>query len=198
MVSSPPPPLILASGSRYRCEMLKRLELPFEVHPADIDERPKDGEGAEALALRLALEKAQAVHRRHPGTVVIGSDQVAVCQGRLLGKPGSVERAVEQLRFTAGREVVFHSALALKSDSLERLVDVPTRVRMRTLDAERIRHYVAHERPLDCAGAMKSEGLGIALTRSIHSDDPTALIGLPLIALAELLPEFGIEVLKAR
>ncbi|NEZ03997.1 septum formation protein Maf [Wenzhouxiangella sp. XN201] len=188
-------PLILASGSPYRAELLERLELPFEVRPADIDESPQEDEAADRLAERLALAKASALAVTHPGRLVIGSDQVAVCRGRLLGKPGTRSKAIEQLAWCSGAEVVFHSALALVRDARRVTRNVPTRVQMRSLERERIERYIDRDQPLDCAGAMKSESLGICLARAIESDDPTALIGLPLIALVDLLTEFGIELL---
>ncbi len=194
MTSSPArPALILASGSRYRREMLARLGLAFDVDPADIDEAPRADEGGQVLALRLARDKAAAVASRHPGQLVLGCDQVAECRGRLLGKPGTSERAVEQLVFTAGHEIVFHSALCLRHERAEQAVSVPTRVKMRPLDLAQIERYVELEQPLDCAGAMKSECLGIALAESIESRDPTALIGLPLITLCSLLQRFGLD-----
>jgi septum formation protein len=192
----PPAKLILASGSVYRRQMLERLNWPFEVIPADIDETAREGEGGEALALRLARQKAEAVAAGLQHALVLGCDQVAECQGRLLGKPGSIERALEQLSFTAGKEIVFHSAMALIGMDQCRVVSVPTRVRMKTLSQGALMAYVERDKPLDCAGAMRSESLGIALTESIRSDDPTALIGLPLIRLTELLGEFGIDVLE--
>lgn len=188
--------LILASGSAYRRDMLARLGHPFEVEPADIDETPRPGESGTALALRLGLEKAAHVARLRPAAIVIGSDQVAECRGRLLGKPGSVDKAIEQLIFCSGQEVIFHSSVAVVRD--ERIIGqelVPTRVRLRVLDEARIRAYVRRERPLDCAGAMKSEALGIALAESISSDDPTALIGLPLIATVTLLETAGLDII---
>jgi septum formation protein len=189
--------LILASGSAYRRDMLARLELPFAVHPADIDETPAPGETAAALAMRLGLEKAAHVARTRPDTIVIGSDQVAECNGRLLGKPGSIEKAVEQLNFCNGREVVFHSSVAVIRDNEVVGHDVvPTRVCLRKLRTEQIRRYVMRERPIDCAGAMKSEALGIILAASITSDDPTALIGLPLIATVTLLEAAGVEIIQ--
>jgi len=194
--ASPPAKLILASGSVYRRQMLERLNWPFDVVPADIDETPRDGEAGKALAQRLARQKAEAIAADHKHALVLGCDQVAECQGRLLGKPGSVERALEQLSFTAGKEIVFHSAMALIGTNQCRVVSVPTRVRMKTLSRAALVAYVERDKPLDCAGAMRSESLGVALTESIRSDDPTALIGLPLIRLTELLLESGIDVLE--
>lgn len=189
--------LILASGSPYRRDMLARLGYPFEVQAADIDETPGVDESGPAMAARLGLDKAAHVARGRPNAIVIGSDQVAECGGRLLGKPGSVDKAVEQLAFCSGREVVFHSSVAVVQ--AERVIGqqvVATRVRLRQLSEARIRSYVTRERPIDCAGAMKSEALGIALTEAITSDDPTALIGLPLIATVSLLEAAGLDVIR--
>ncbi len=188
--------LILASGSLYRCQMLQRLGLPFEVVTAGVDETPLPGEAGSALAERLAVAKALAVAPAHPESLVIGSDQVAECAGRLLGKPGCVERAIEQLRFCSGRDVVFHSALAIVCGEKILHQVVPTHVRMKALANSQIESYIARDQPLDCAGSMKSESLGIALTDSISSDDPTALIGLPLIATVSLLKQFGVDVIS--
>jgi septum formation protein len=189
--------LILASGSPYRRELLARLGLPFKVISPDIDERAEQAPDLAALAERLALLKARAVAAEHPGAVIIGSDQVAECQGRRLGKPGTVERAKEQLASCSGREVMFHTAVAVIASGRELVRHVPTRVIMKTLTPEAIGTYVERDQPLDCAGAMKSEALGIALTDAITSDDPTALIGLPLIAVSEMLAEVGLPVLTA-
>lgn len=188
-------PLILASSSSYRRALLARLGLEFEVVSPQVDEAAQSAPDAATLSERLALLKAQAVAADRPGAVVIGSDQVAECAGRRLGKPGSIERAVEQLSFASGREVVFYTAVAVVADGFVEVRRVPTRVVMRELSAARIRAYVAADRPLDCAGALKSEALGIVLTRAIESDDPTALIGLPLIATVELLEPAGLRVL---
>jgi septum formation protein len=187
--------LILGSGSRYRREMFERLGLDFEVVPADIRELEQPGESGEQMALRLAKEKAGAVAARHPDALVIGCDQVAECNGRTLGKPGSRERAIAQLKALAGHDVHFHSAMTLQRGEQLRQVSVPTHVRLRTLSDAAIEYYVDRDQPLDCAGAMKSERLGIALAEFIRSDDPTALIGLPLIALTRMLGEFGVDVL---
>lgn len=191
------PPLILASGSPYRRELLLRLGLPFEVRIPDVDESAVEDDNGAALAERLALLKARAVAAEHPEAVVIGSDQVAICGGRRLGKPGSIDRAVDQLMFCSGREVTFHTAVAVigRGEESSRIVD--TAVGMKPLDEACIRAYVEIDRPLDCAGSMKAEALGIALTRHIRSDDPTALIGLPLIALVELLEPLGITPISA-
>jgi len=187
--------LILASSSRYRAELLERLGLAFTSSSPDIDETPAAGESPEALVQRLARGKAEAVARAHRDAVVIGSDQVAVCSGRVLGKPGTEERAREQLAFVSGRQVDFLTGLCVLDAGHAQQAVVPTRVRFRDLDAAEIADYVARERPLDCAGACKSEGLGIALLASLTSDDPTALVGLPLIELCRMLEACGIRLL---
>jgi septum formation protein len=178
--------------------MLERLGLDFDVVPADIVERELAGESGEQKALRLAREKAAAVSAQHPEALIIACDQVAECNGRKLGKPESRERAIAQIKALAGHDVHFHSAMSLQLGARFVQVNVPTHVRIRTLSAAAIEYYVDRDQPLDCAGAMKSERLGIALTEFIRSDDPTALIGLPLIALVRMLGEFGIDVLQAQ
>jgi septum formation protein len=187
------PRLVLASSSPYRAELLSRLGLSFERCSPDLDETPREGESGRDLALRLARSKAAAVAIDRPGAVVIGSDQVAECRGRLLGKPGGRERAIEQLAFCSGAEVAFHTAVALQRDDETRDHLVATQVAMRSLSPAQIERYVDADRPFDCAGAMKSEALGICLTERITSDDPTALIGLPLTAVVRLLGRFGIR-----
>jgi septum formation protein len=187
------PDLILASGSPYRRMMLERLGLDFRVLAADIDESAHPQETAEVLAARLARQKAHTIARRHPQALVIGCDQVAECDGRLLGKPGSIEAAVEQLMHCRGKLVTFHSAIALAGQGRTEARLVPTRIHLRQLDEKAIRNYVERDRPLDCAGAMRSESLGIGLAKSISSDDPTALIGMPLIATLDLLACFGLS-----
>lgn len=185
-------PLILASGSRYRADMLRRLGVPFEVCAADIDESPLDGEAPRALAERLALEKARRIAARRPEHVVIGADQVAgLDSGRILGKPGSTSAAREQLRAMSGQRVTWHSGLALVGAGRDRHTTVDTVLAMRVLSAVEIERYVERDRPLDCAGSMRSESLGITLVESMRSDDPTALIGMPLIAVARWLRELG-------
>ena len=193
-----PPPLILASTSRYRRELLSRLRLPFEVVAPEVDETPHPGEAAAALATRLALAKAHAVARQRPEAVVIGSDQVCELPGppaQLLGKPGSHERAVAQLRLQSGREAVFHTALAVvhAASGFAAHDLAPVRVRFRTLGDAEIERYLRLEQPYDCAGSAKCETLGIALLDAIDSDDPTALVGLPLIRTARLLRAAGID-----
>ncbi len=197
MPLAPPPSLILASTSRYRRELLERLRLPFEVDAPDVDETPRHGEPPAALAERLAQAKAAVVSGRHPDAVVIGSDQVADLAGVPLGKPGTHERAVAQLHAMSGRAVVFHTALAVlrPATGFARVLRVPVTVRFRRLDEAEIEAYLRAEQPYDCAGSAKSEGLGIVLLDAIESDDPTALIGLPLIATARLLREAGLDAL---
>lgn len=185
--------LILASSSRYRREMLSRLGLPFEAISPDIDETPLPGETPAQLSLRLSLLKAQAVCIRHPGAVVIGSDQVATFDGEPIGKPGNFERAREQLQMLSGRTVEFHSALCVHNGQRHELDDVVTQCQFRTLSEAEIDAYLHREQPFDTAGSAKAEGLGIALMQAMHSSDPTAIIGLPLIALSRMLRSFGID-----
>lgn len=194
-----PRPLILGSTSRYRRDLLERLRLPFETAAPDVDETPHPGESPESLARRLALAKARAVAARFPEALVIGSDQVADLDGQPLGKPGSHERAIEQLRAMRGRTVVFHTALAVvcRATGFEAEDLAPVRVRFRSLSDAEIETYLRAEQPYDCAGSAKAEGLGITLLSAIESDDPTALIGLPLIRTAELLRRGGLDVLSA-
>ena len=189
------PPLILASTSPYRRDLLARLRLPFAVRAPDVDEAALAGEVPPALALRLAFAKARAVARLEPHAVVIGSDQVADLDGLALGKPGSQQRAVKQLQAMSGRSVVFHTAVAVVRSlpAYEASALVAVTVRMRCLSSAEIERYVALERPFDCAGSAKSEALGIALLESIESDDPTALIGLPLIRTCAMLREAGLD-----
>ncbi len=189
-----PRPLILGSTSRYRRELLSRLGLPFEVVSPEVDETPLPGEAPAALAQRLAMAKAQAVARLHPHAVVIGSDQVADLQGEPLGKPGTHERAVAQLRRMRGQTVLFQTALAVVcQDSGFQHVDLAVvSVVFRDLNDGEIERYLRAEQPYDCAGSAKSEGLGIALLERIDNDDPTALVGLPLIRTARLLRAAGL------
>lgn len=189
------PALILASTSPYRRELLSRLGLPFEAIKPGADEARLEGESAQAMVCRLAREKALAVAHRHPSAWVIGSDQCAVLDDRVLGKPGDHASAFEQLRAASGRSVVFHTGLCLmRGDAgFERTLEVPFTVRFRPLRDEEIHHYLERERPYDCAGSFKSEGLGITLFEAMEGADPSALIGLPLIALCGLLREAGID-----
>jgi septum formation protein len=189
--------LVLGSTSRYRRELLSRLNLPFEVCAPDVDETPLLGEAPAALAQRLALAKAQAVAAKFPQAVVIGSDQVAALHGQPLGKPGTHERACEQLRQMRGQTVIFQTALAvvcLESGFLQQDI-AAVRVVFRDLSDEDIENYLRIEQPYDCAGSSKSEGLGIALLERIDNDDPTALIGLPLIRTARMIRAAGVKLL---
>ena len=190
--------LILGSTSRYRRELLSRLPLPFEVDAPRVDETPLPGEAPAALARRLAVAKAREVAARHPQAIVIGSDQVADLDGQPLGKPGTHERAVEQLRAMSGRVVIFQTALAVccMASGFEAEDLAPVRVRFRSLSAAEIERYLRLEQPYDCAGSAKSEGLGVALLESIDSDDPTALVGLPLIRTCALLRRAGLDPLR--
>ncbi len=197
-MSAPAPrPLILGSTSAYRHELLARLRLPFEVVSPEVDEAPLPGEHPRDLALRLALAKARAVATRHPAAVVIGSDQVADLGGEPLGKPGTHERAVAQLRRMRSRTVIFQTAVAVVcvETGFEQVELAPVRVRFRDLTDAEIENYLRAETPYDCAGSAKSEGLGIALLDTIESDDPTALVGLPLIRTARLLRAAGLSLL---
>lgn len=186
------PRLILASSSPYRRALLERLRLTFSTLAPEVDESALEGETPSALAMRLARLKASTGSRSAPGAVVIGSDQVAECDGFALGKPGTSERAESQLLMLQGRSVQFHTAVSVTDGHSEYAESVLTTVRMRVLDPEQIRRYVRLEQPLDCAGAFKSEALGISLMESLESQDPTALVGLPLIATIRLLGRFGI------
>jgi septum formation protein len=198
-----PPRLVLASSSRYRRELLERLRIPFDVVVPALDETPLAGETPETTALRLAEAKARAVAAGLPAgdaALVIGSDQVATYDGLQIGKPGSHEKALAQLQSMRGREVLFHSALCLfdtRSGAAQTL-DVITTVRFRNLSDANLEAYLRAETPYDVAGSAKSEGLGIALLEAIESDDPTALIGLPLIALTSMLLTAGFPLLGAR
>jgi septum formation protein len=190
-------PLVLGSTSRYRRELLERLRVPFTVAAPDVDETPLPGEAPLALAQRLALAKAQAVAALHPQAVVIGSDQVADLHGEPLGKPGTHARAVAQLRRMRGQVVIFQTALAVAcQDSGFVQQDVAAvRVLFRDLSDAEIEAYLLAEQPYDCAGSAKSEGLGIALLERIDNDDPTALIGLPLIRTARMIRAAGVKLL---
>lgn len=192
--------LVLASTSRYRAELLGRLGLPFEREAPGVDESRRPGETPRELAIRLARAKAGAVAARHPGAWSLGSDQVAVLGDEVLGKPVTVERCIAQLMAASGREVVFLTAacLATADDPFLREHVDETRVRFRELTEREVRRYVEIEKPLDCAGGFKCEGLGIALFERIDSSDPTALIGLPLIWVAAALREAGLDALDAR
>lgn len=198
-MTSPPPRLILGSTSRYRRELLARLRLPFDVEAPRVDETPRPGEAPAALAQRLALEKARAVASRHPKDVVIGSDQVADLAGEPLGKPGDHARAVAQLQRMSGQRVVFQTALAVvRQDTGFEAVDLAAvTVTFRTLSDAEIETYLRLDQPYDCAGSARSESLGVALLSKIDSDDPTALVGLPLIRTCALLRAAGLDPLEA-
>lgn len=185
------PDLILASTSPYRKALLERLGIGFETARPEVDESPQPGETPSALAVRLAAAKAAAIAQRRPGAWVIGSDQVAELAGAALGKSGGRAAAIAQLQAMSGREVHFHTALCLQRDDATLLALDTTRVRFRPLAAAEIERYVDAEQPFDCAGSFKVEGLGIALFEAVESSDPTALIGLPLIATARLLRQAG-------
>jgi septum formation protein len=191
--------LILGSSSKYRRELLTRLHLPFEVIAPDIDEAPLSGEAPEATALRLAQAKAEAIASQVPGSLVIGSDQVATLDGHQIGKPGSHEKALQQLQIMRGRKVVFHTALCLWDSRQARCEDalqvenVQTFVTFRNLSDRELDAYLRIEQPYDCAGSAKNEGLGITLIEKIESTDPTALTGLPLIALTTMLRRAGVS-----
>ena len=186
--------LILASTSVYRRELLQRLGIPFGVQSPKVDEAPLAGEDALSLALRLAKAKASAVAKIHPEAWVIGSDQVADLNGSALGKPGNFENAMAQLQRMRGASVKFHTALCLIRGEESTTLCVPTEVQFRNLPDEVLESYLLTETPYDCAGSAKVEGLGISLIERLHSDDPTALIGLPLIALSGLLRDAGFAI----
>ncbi|MBY0239279.1 MAG: Maf-like protein [Burkholderiaceae bacterium] len=187
--------LVLASSSAYRRELLGRLQLPFSVDVPDIDESPLPGETPSATALRLARDKAAAVAARHPGALVIGSDQVATLDDEQIGKPGSHPAALAQLQKMRGREVIFHTALCLWDgrNNTSQLADIQTVVTFRDLPDAELDAYLRIEQPYDCAGSAKNEGLGIAILERIATDDPTALTGLPLIALTGMLRNAGVS-----
>lgn len=190
--------IVLASTSPYRAELLRRIVADFETCAPAVDEAARMGESPMATATRLAREKAGAVALKYPTDLVIGSDQVADLDGTLLGKPGSFAHAQDQLMQCSGRVVVFHTALSVADSAsgqivVRKAIDT-TRVVFRALDATEIARYVAFDRPLDCAGSFKVERLGVSLFERIESDDPTALVGLPLIALCRLLRESGMSI----
>lgn len=186
--------LVLASGSRYRAELLGRLGLPFQAWSPAIDESPLPGEACAATAARLARAKAEAALAQFPGAWIIGSDQVAELDGAPIGKPGNRDNARRQLRAMRGRTVVFHTGLCLLAQGRAQEALVPTRVSFRDLRDDEIERYLDREPAFDCAGSAKSEALGIALLSGLSGDDPTALVGLPLIALAAMLRREGAAV----
>ncbi|MBK3867848.1 septum formation inhibitor Maf [Pseudomonas stutzeri] len=189
-------PLLLASSSRYRQQLLSRLQLPFESHAPDIDETPLPGEDAERLVRRLAEQKSRALAADYPNHLIIGSDQVAVLGEKILGKPHTFERAKQQLQAASGKSVRFLTGLAMLDSATNRIqVDcVPFTVHFRSLDEARIERYLTTEQPFDCAGSFKAEGLGISLFRATEGEDATSLIGLPLIRLVDMLLAEGVEI----
>lgn len=191
------PKLILASTSVFRRELLARLGLPFDVANPQTDESPLPGEAPEALALRLSEAKARAVAAMYPDALIIGSDQVAVADGKVYGKPGNHERALAQLKELRGKTVNFFTGLCLFNSrtGLAQVRGVPTLVSFRSLEDDEIENYLHREDAYQCAGSAKSEGLGIALLSSMQGDDPNALVGLPLIALCDMLRAEGVRVL---
>lgn len=190
-------PLILASSSIYRRELLSRLKIPFSCISPDVDESPKLGESVAALALRLSILKARTVAQQHPEAIVIGADQAASLAGQIIGKPGSLSAAEQQLGMLSGQTVVFHSALTVVcGDNFCKSIDVPTTCVFRALSPSAIERYVKIDQPSDTAGSAKAECLGIALMERMDSSDPTAIIGLPLIALTHLLCEVGLDPLE--
>lgn len=191
-------PLVLGSSSPFRAELLAKLGLPFDTASPDIDETSLPNETAPQLVLRLAKAKAQAVAIQHPNALIIGSDQVAVCDGEILGKPGNHENAIKQLQASSGKTVFFLTSLALynsETDSMQSVVD-PFAVHFRELDIAQIDGYLRKEQPYQCAGSFKSEGLGISLFEALQGDDPNSLVGLPLIQLIKMLENEGIDILN--
>ncbi len=201
MTADNPPhlPLILASSSPYRRELLSRLGIEFSSDSPEVDETPLPREEPEALVRRLAERKAEAVADSHPGALIVGSDQVATLEGEILGKPGTHERAVQQLTRTSGKRVTFLTGLCLLNSATgERQVTCePFHVAFRELSGQEIEHYLLKEQPYNCAGSFKSEGLGICLFERMEGDDPSSLIGLPLIRLVGMLRKEGLDVLLA-
>ncbi len=189
-------PLILASSSVYRRSLLERLHVPFAIAAPDIDESPLTGEPPRDTALRLALAKARAVAATNEQALIIGSDQVAELEGHPLGKPGTLQNATLQLRAMRGKSVIFHTALCLLNAGARRhhIETVPSVVQFREISDAHIERYLHIEKPYDCAGSARIESLGIALARKVESTDPTALIGLPLIALVTMLNREGVDV----
>lgn len=195
-MSSTLPPIVLASSSSYRRELLTRLQLPFICHSPDIDETPQANESAQVLVQRLALSKARALAQHYPQHIIIGSDQVAVLDGKIIGKPLHAEGATQQLSAASGRSLVFLTGLAVidTRTQIEQVDLVPFTVHFRTLNAAQIQRYIAAEQPFDCAGSFKSEGLGVSLFQATEGSDATSLVGLPLIRLCDMLNACGIAV----
>jgi septum formation protein len=194
LLKNSPKSLILASTSKYRKELLARLGIPFETLSPEVDESPLPNENPEQIALRLAEAKALAISKNHPDSWVIGSDQVVDLHGAAMGKPGDFDRAMAQLQLLRGETVRFHTALCLAKGKESKVINVITEVKFRELKDSVLEGYLLAETPYDCAGSAKSEGLGICLLEYVRSDDPTALIGLPLIALSGLLRDAGFKI----
>jgi MAF protein len=191
--------IILGSSSPYRAELLDKLGLVYEQCSPDIDETPLPEESPEALVERLSIAKAKEIAKTHDQALIIGSDQVAVIEGKILGKPGNFENAIAQLEFASGKCVTFYTGLTLynaKNGTTQSVVE-PFRVHFRALSSAQIQYYVETEQPLNCAGSFKSEGLGISLFAKLEGDDPNSLIGLPLIKLIEQLENEGIDILQS-
>lgn len=193
-ISQIQPTLILASSSPYRRELLSRFQIPFLSQSPAIDETALDGEDARALVLRLSEQKARKVAESHPAAIVIGSDQVAMINDQILSKPGVHKQAVQQLQQLAGQQVVFNTGLCVfnAATGTTQLDCIPYSVTFRTLDADEIERYLEKEKPYDCAGSFKSEGMGVTLLDKMSGDDPSALIGLPLIRLSQMLRNEGV------
>jgi septum formation protein len=189
--------LILASSSPYRRELLERLKIPFEVIAPEVDETPRPGEAPEALVGRLAVEKARKIAATHPGALVIGSDQVAVYNGKIVGKPHNHDQAVKQLREASGCTITLYTGLALVNADTGRTQSeaIPYRVTFRLLTDAQIENYLHQEQPYSCAGSVKAEGLGIALLEKFDGDDPNTLVGLPLIRLVRMLENEGVKII---
>jgi len=193
-MSTAAPQLILASSSHYRKKQLENLGIPFTCEPPSIDEAPKPGESAKAISLRLATEKAQIISNENKGAVVIGSDQVALCEDEIIGKPGSEKKAKQQLSYLQGKAATFFTSVAICHGSAKPKAKCSvSKVLFKKLTKSQISNYVNLDKPINCAGSFKSEALGISLFEYIKSDDPTALIGLPMIALISLLEENDIS-----
>lgn len=196
-MNHPNKPILLASSSIFRQELLAKLGLPFSVASPDVDESPKPEESPEQLCQRLAVEKAQALATQYPGHLIIGSDQVALLEGTKLGKPGTAANAIQQLRSASGKAVNFYTSVCLlEAESGRFLLDMDKTVaHFRTLSDGQIEQYVKKDNPTQCAGGFKSESLGIALLEKLETEDPNALVGLPLIRLIRMLENFGVAVL---
>jgi septum formation protein len=189
--------IILASSSAFRKALFERLNLPFECHSPEINETRQADECAEAYVCRLAEQKAQAISIKFPDAVIIGSDQCALIEGRILGKPGNHENALKQLQAAQGKSVIFHTGLCVMqaSTGFSQTENIQFQVKFRHLNDQQLSHYLDVEQPYQCAGSFKSEGYGVALFDNMRGDDPTALIGLPLIRLVSMLEKAGITVI---